>query len=148
MQHFASSLVRISERLESMNMLIDRTFSDITASRIGDLESAKPLEKSREEEYSDSDFFHEISIEMLHAHGSGIERECIPDKCHYYIQRSDNIEKCHHITDTGDIVEGILFKKKSTSDEWQGCIFGARDIYTTREDLRSREREHDRTTKR
>ena len=125
-----------------MNMLIDRSLADIAASRVGDLESAKPLEKSGEEKYSDSDFFHEISVEVIHAHSSGIERERIPDKGHHYIQRSDNIEKCHHITDTGNVVEGILFEKKSTSNERKGGIFGSRDIYTTREDLRSREGEH------
>lgn len=86
MQHFTSSLVHISERLESMNMLIDRPLTDIAASRIGDLEGTKTLEKGWEEKYSNSDFFHEISIEVLHTHGSGIEREHIPDKCHHYIQ--------------------------------------------------------------
>lgn len=144
MQHFASSLIHISECFESVNMLIDRPLADIAASRIGNFEGTKPLEKGREEEYPDADFFHEISIEVLHTHSSSIERKCISDECHHYIQRSDNIKKCHHIADTGNIVEGILFEKKSTSDERKGCIFGSRDIYSTREDLRSGEGEHDR----
>ncbi len=123
MQHLSNSFVHIAECLEPMNMLIDRSFSDIATTRIGDLECTKPLQESWEEEYPDSDFFHEIGIEVLHTHGSGIECERIVYECDHYIQRSDNIEKCHHITNTRNIVEGELLEKKSTSNEWKGSIF-------------------------
>ena len=122
MQHLSSSFIHISECLESANMLIDRALTNIATSRIRDLEATKSLEKCWEEKYSNSDFFHEISIKMFHAHTSGIESEGIFNKCHNYIQRSDNIEKCHHIADTGNIVECILFKKKPTSDERESRI--------------------------
>jgi hypothetical protein len=66
-------------------MLIDRALADIASTRVGDRESTKPLEESREEEYPDSDFFHEIRIEMLHTHRSGIERECVSLECDDHI---------------------------------------------------------------
>jgi hypothetical protein len=92
-------------------MLIYRSLTDIAASRIGYLETTKPLEKSREEKYPYSDFSHEISIEIVHTYMSCIECECISFKYYYNIERADNIKKCHHITDTGNIVKCEFVKK-------------------------------------
>ena len=67
-------------------MLIDRSFADIATTRIGDLEGTKSFEKSREEKYPNSDFFHEFSIEIVHTHGPCIESEGTSYKCDYYIE--------------------------------------------------------------
>ena len=98
-------------------MLIDRSFANIASTRIGDLEGTKSLEKGRKEEYPDSDFFYEFSIEMLHAHCSCVESESTSYECDSYIQGSDDIEKCKHITNTRDIVESELFEKETASNE-------------------------------
>ena len=123
-------------------MLIDRSLPNITTTWIGYRECTKPLEECWEEKYSDSDFFYEISIEMIHTHRSCIKSESISLEFYYYIQGSDYIKKCHHVTDTGDIMEGEFFKKKPTGNERESCIFGSRYFDFARERLWSVEREH------
>jgi hypothetical protein len=58
-------------------MFIDRSFSNIATTRIGYLKCTKSLQKSRKEEYTDSDLFHEIDIEIFHIHLSCVEFEGI-----------------------------------------------------------------------
>lgn len=92
-------------------MLIDRSLADIATTRIGDLEGTKSLEKGREEKYTNSDFFHELGIEIIHTHLCCIEFQSITDEADINSERCYDIEECEYITDTGNIVECELFEK-------------------------------------
>lgn len=84
----------IAKGFKGFYMFIDRTFSDITATRVGDLEFAEFFEECWKEKYPDTDFFDCFSIQMFHRHVSGIECEGIPDKIHLNPQGFDDAKKC------------------------------------------------------
>ena len=92
-------------------MLIDRTFSDITSSWIGDFESSKSSQKSRKEEYPDTDFFDLITVKSMDRHFRSIERYCASFPYYGHAEWFYNSEECEDVTDFRDIMEGESLEK-------------------------------------
>ena len=101
----------ISIAFECHQMLIDRTLSDITSSRIGDLKSSESSKKRREEEYSDTDFFDFFTIKSMYRHFRAIEMYSISFPYHADTQRFYDCKECKDITNFWNIMESESLKK-------------------------------------
>ena len=106
-------------------MLIDRTFSNIASSRVGDLESTESPEKWRKQENPNSNFFDLLSIKGMNTHRSSIHSEsAIIPEVYLYAERLDNREKSENIPYMGNILKGKCLEKKTTGNEREGSILG------------------------
>lgn len=115
-------------------MFIDRSLSDVAATRIGDFESTESLQEGWKEKNSDTDFFDLFTIEFSDAHRSSIHRQgAIISKLYDDTERFDDREEGMDITDMWHISEGELFEEKSAGDEWECGIFGSRYFDGSRE---------------
>lgn len=138
---FAHILITIGR--ESSEVLIDRAFSDIATTWIGNFESAESLEKWWKKKYPDADFLDFLTIESMNTHMLRIESESsIVLEVDFYTERFDDREKCENISNMWNIMKREMFEKESTSNEWKCCIFGTRDFYSASEILRARDFEH------
>ena len=102
----------ISESDESIDVFIDRSFPDITATRIWELYEAKSSKKWREKQDTGSDFFRETSIHILSTHLRRIKNESISFELYIDIQALDNLENTENIADSWDISQGGFLKKE------------------------------------
>ena len=110
---------------EGSHMIIDRTFSNIASSRVGDLESTESPEKWRKQENPNSNFFDLLSIKGMNTHRSSIHSEsAIIPEVYLYAERLDNREKSEHIPYMGYILKGKCLEKKTTGNEREGSILG------------------------
>lgn len=135
--------ILISIERKCLQVFIDRTFSDIAPSWIGDLESAESSQEWGEEKYTNSDFLDLFAIEFPDTHVSCVECECsFFIKSNYYPERLDDREKGEDISDTRNIMERKVIEKESTRYEGKGGIFRSWDRYRTGERLRSVDFEH------
>ncbi len=123
-------------------MLIDRTFSDITSSWIGDFESSKSSQKSRKEEYPDTDFFDLITVKSMDRHFRTIEMYRASFPRYRHTKGFDNRKKCEDISDFWNIMQSKCLKKESTRNKWKCCVFRSRDFYCSAEGLRSGDFKH------
>lgn len=114
-------------------MFVDRTFSDITTTRIWYLECTESCKKGRKEENTNTYLADLISIEVFYREFAIIHSDSTPIPCYSRTERLDDREECENITNLRDIMEGESIKKKSCCYKWKGGILGARDFDSTRE---------------
>lgn len=108
---FSLSHIFIAKSCEGIEVLVYRTFPDIASTRIGDFESAKSREKSREEEDAHTDLFDFFSVHLFDGYLRVVEKEGVPIPGHSHSERLNDREKCENITDLWDIVESEVIEK-------------------------------------
>jgi len=109
---------------KSVQMLINRTFSDITTTWKRNIYRTKTIEKRREKQNRSTDFLHKFAIHsgegyLGHIHNEGIFREI-----HRYAETLNNFQKRENISNPRNIMKCYFFEQEACSDERKCRIFG------------------------
>jgi len=123
-------------------MLVDRTFADITSSRIGHLNRSESMEKWSDEEYRCSHFFDEFIVDIIHPHLSHIHMKNIACKIDLYIETLDDFEERKDISNAWNIMEGNLIEKETRCNGRETGILRSTDFDGPGETLSSLDFEH------
>ena len=83
----------ISDLAKSVQMLVDRSFSDIAPTRKRNIHRTEPIEERSQEEDRRSDFLHKFTIHSIEGNPRHIHREGISREIHYHPETPNNLEK-------------------------------------------------------